>query len=64
MLLRIFDMLKVLGMNTFLWLDVLARKEAKPSGVSTSQLMKTGLAVYPDDTSTLKREPSGISPDV
>lgn len=62
MLLIIFDTLKVLGMKTFLWLEVFARKEAKPSGVSGFKLMKTGLQVCPEDTSTLKREPSGMSP--
>lgn len=57
-------MLKVLGMKTFLWFEELAKKEAKPNGVSKSTLMKTGLQVYPDDTSTLNKEPSGISPAV
>jgi hypothetical protein len=38
-------MLKLEGMNTFLWFEVLAKKEEKPSGDSRSKLMKTGLAV-------------------
>lgn len=50
----ILDILKVLGMKTFLWFAVFARKEANPSGVSTSQLMNTGLHVYPEFTSSLK----------
>jgi len=50
-LLRILDMFMVLGMNTFLWLDALARNEANPRGVSISKLMNTGLHVYPEFTS-------------
>ena len=57
-------MLKLEGIKTFLWLEELDKKEANPSGVSRSKLIKTGLHVYPEFTSTLKREPSGISPDV
>ena len=64
MLLMILDILKVLGMNTLRWFEVLAKKEEKPRGVSRSKLIKTGLHVCPDDTSTLNREPSGMSPDV
>jgi len=55
-------MLKVAGTKTFLWFDVLATKVAKPNGLSKSTLIKTGLAVYPLLTSTLKSDPSGISP--
>ncbi len=41
------DILKVDGINTFLWFAALARKEANPRGVSRSKLIKTGLAVVP-----------------
>jgi hypothetical protein len=55
-------MLKVDGTKTFLWFDALATKVAKPNGLSKSTLMNTGLAVYPLLISTLKSDPSGISP--
>jgi hypothetical protein len=42
---KIFDILKVPGINTFLWFEELARKHAKPNGVSRSKLINTGLAV-------------------
>jgi hypothetical protein len=44
-LFKILDMLKVLGIKTFLWFDALAKKLEKPKGVSISRLTKTGLAV-------------------
>ena len=50
-LLRILDMLNVEGTKTFLWLLALAKKLAKPSGVSRSIDRNTGLAVWPDLTS-------------
>ena len=61
---RMRDMLKLEGMNTFLWFEVLAKNELNPRGLSRSRLMNTGLAVWPELTSTLKRLPSGVSPAV
>jgi hypothetical protein len=37
--------LKLDGINTFLWFEVLAKKLANPRGLSRSRLMNTGLAV-------------------
>jgi len=57
-------MLKVDGMNTFLWFEVLAKKHEKARGVSRSKLIKTGLQVYPLPTSTLNNKLSTLSPEV
>ena len=61
---RIVDILKVDGTNTFLWFEEFARKEENPRGVSKSTLRNTGFSVWPLETSTLKSFPSVISPDV
>jgi hypothetical protein len=50
-------MLKVDGMNTFLWFEVLAKKQENPRGVSRSTLINTGLAVCPFLTSMWNRSP-------
>ena len=61
---RIADILKLDGMKTFLWFDELDKNEAKPSGVSRSKLMNTGLAVVPLANSTLNILPSTTSPEL
>ena len=64
MLFRTLDRLKVDGMKTLRWFEALAKKVAKPSGDCRSRLTKTGLAVWPPVTSTLKRCGSVMSPEV
>ena len=58
------DILKVDGINTFLWFAAFARNDANPKGVSRSKLIKTGLAVTPLVYSTLNIFPSFTSPEL